>query len=102
MIEYRVECQVDDEVAQAWETYFLDHHLEDVFNSGCFLNYTFTKDSDTSKSFVIFVSTYYCESIGKLDEYNLRFAPALKDDIMSKFEGKFKAYRKVFHILKQK
>ncbi len=102
MIEYRVECQVNDEFAESWEEYFLNTHLDDVLGTGCFTGYQFTKDTDLSQEYTIFVTSYFCTSIDKLDFYNRNHADNLKADVLSKFEGKFKAYRNVFHILKSK
>jgi len=102
MIKYRVECKVQKAVAEQWEKYFVETHLDDVLNTGCFTGYAFDKAIENEQDSVVFVSEYLCPSQEKLQEYNEKFAPAMKQDILSKFEEKFTAERTTFEVITNK
>jgi len=91
MIKYRVECKVQKAVTEEWEKYFVEVHLDDVLNTGCFTAYTFDKAIKDEEDTVTFVSEYLCSSIEKLEEYNEKFASAIKKDVQTKFNGKSKS-----------
>lgn len=71
-------------------------------NTGCFTGYAFYKVIENDDNTVVFASEYFCASIEKLNEYNEKFAPLMKQDILSKFEGKFSAKRSIFELIKNK
>lgn len=102
MIEYRVECLVHYTKAQEWEAFFVEHHLQDVMDTGCFTGYHFAKDTEAEGNSVKFVTSYYCDSFDILEKYQNEFSAKLKEDCLSKFEGKFTAIRSVLHVIKQK
>lgn len=99
MIIYSVACQVDKDVAEKWEQYFIETHLDDVYNSGCFTGYSFRKETENVDGRINFVSEYYCTSMANMEEYNAKHAAALKQDIMDKFGGKFSASRRFFEVI---
>lgn len=101
MIIYQVSCKVDLAVADRWEQYFRDVHLEDILDTGCFFGYSFRKELVNKKN-ALFVSEYYCHTEADLTLYNTQFAEALKGDIIEHFEGKFTASRKVFREVTKK
>jgi len=102
MIKYRVECKVQKVVAADWEEYFVETHLDDVLNTDCFTGYAFDKSIEKNEDTITFVSEYFCSSLDKLKEYNEKFAPIMKQDILSKFEGKFIARRSIFEVITKK
>ncbi len=101
MIEYRVSCTLHKEHAQQWEQYFLEQHIDDVMNTACFERYEFKKELTDEKDSVTYITSYYCKNIETLNRYNERFAPALKEDVMSKFDGLFSAKRSISYILEK-
>ena len=102
MIIYSVQCIVKADSAAAWEKYFVEEHLDDVLNSGCFTAYTFKEELSESGEEVLFISDYFCPSQEVLDKYNQEFAPALKQDVIEKFGGKFTATRKLYRLVRRK
>jgi len=102
MIKYRVECKVQKAVAEEWEKYFVEVHLDDVLNTGCFTGYVFDKTIHNDEDTVTFVSEYLCSSIEKLEEYNEKFASAIKKDVQTKFNGKFTCQRSIFELITKK
>lgn len=101
MIIYQVSCQVDSAIANQWEKYFVEHHLDDVLNTGCFTGYNFRKEK-LDKENILFSSEYYCDSIEDLERYNLEFAAALKEDINTKFGGQYDCYRHIYQSIVSK
>lgn len=101
MIEYRVECLVHYKQAQEWEAFFIEHHLQDILDTGCFTGYRFTKDTEAEGNSVKFVSSYYCESFDILEKYQETHSAKLKEDVASRFEGKFTATRSILHVIKE-
>ena len=99
MIIYSVQCHVQKEHAKAWETFFTDKHLADVVNTGCFTGYSFRKEIGDSEEEVLYVSEYYCDSREELERYNQEYAAQLKNDVIVRFEGKFRVARKVFEVV---
>lgn len=102
MIVYSVKCEVDNSVANDWSQYFVEKHLDDVLNTGCFSGYSFRKEIALNPDKTIFVSEYYCPSLETMDKYNKNHADVLKSDIMNKFGGQFSATRNVFELINQK
>ena len=101
MIIYSVQCKVKAASAVAWEKYFQEIHLDDVFNTGCFTGYLFKKEKLADGQF-LFISDYYCPSLETLEEYNQKHAAALKKDVIDKFAGQFSAKRNIYHIVVKK
>lgn len=99
MIIYSVQCRVQSESAEAWERYFLDTHLDDVLNTGCFTSYVFKKEISDEANEMLFIADYYSPSQESLDTYNREFAAALKQDVMDHFSGKFTAQRQIFQLI---
>ncbi len=101
MIEYRVECLVHYTKAHEWETFFTEHHLQDVMNTGCFTDYHFAKDTEADGNSVRFVTSYYCESFEILERYQSEYSPQLQTDCKERFDGKFTASRSILHVIKR-
>jgi hypothetical protein len=102
MVIYSVCCKVNKGVAKEWQTYFMETHLDDVLNTGCFTGYEFRKEEGKEEGSITFLSEYHCPSLRALSTYNRRYAPVLKEDILSKFSGQFTAERNIYNILVKK
>jgi len=100
MIVYQVNCYVKKEAAERWENYFVEEHLDDVLNTKCFTGYSFRKGEETKEE-ILFSSEYYCESEEHLKKYNEKYAAALKVDAKSKFDGMFRAERRIYEIMSE-
>ncbi len=98
MIIYQVSCKVNIDVAAKWEAYFIEQHLDDVLNTGCFTGYDFRKEKLDEEN-ILFSSEYYCESEADLERYNTTFAAALKADINSKFGGYYDCHRHIYQSI---
>lgn len=98
MIVYQVTCKVNNVVAERWEKYFVEHHLDDVLNTGCFTGYDFRKEKVDDEN-ILFSSEYYCRSKADLERYNKQFAAALKADINGKFSGQYDCRRHIYESI---
>jgi len=97
---YQVSCTVQAEIADDWQKLYLEKHLKDVFNTGCFVKYTFKKELSDSKEMITFVSEFHYESQADFDRYNANYAAALKKDVQDLFEGKYSCERSYYEVLK--
>ena len=82
-----------------WEEFFLEKHIDDVLQTGCFTGYEFKKEIEQSEDTVLYAAEYHCQSMEFLNTYNERFAKELKEDVLKRFSGKFTAQRSVFTVL---
>lgn len=99
MILYNVTVKVDRDAAEDWLRY-MEIHIRDVLNTGCFTGYRMCRlleqpDSDDPT----FTIQYECESKAILNQYLEKYAPALRDDVNRKFKDKFVAFRTVMEVL---
>ena len=85
----------------AWEDFFVQEHLEDVYQTGCFTGYAFRKTLEEDGR-VLFSAEYYCHDQSELDRYNQHYASRLKQDVVDRFEGRFTAGRRVWVDLLRK
>ena len=100
MIIYNVACTMDKSISEAWKKFFLEKHLDDVVNTGCFTKWSFRQlisDSETEK--VTFVSEYHCPSMADFERYNTNFAPALKAEVGKLFKGDYFCQRCFYELL---
>lgn len=99
MMIYSVSCTVNTEIAEAWQRFFLEKHLADVVNTGCFTKYSFRKKESDDTATTTFVSEYYYEKAEDLERYNQHYAPALKAEVGEKFAGQFECQRTLFQVI---
>ena len=97
---YQVSCNVQSEIADEWQKLFMDKHLKDVFNTGCFVDYTFKKEQTIKNGMVTFVAEYHYEHQEDLDRYNKLYAADLKKDVQNLFKGKYACSRVLFEVIK--
>ena len=98
MIIYQVTCKVNQSVAEHWEQYFIEQHLDDVLNTGCFTGYSFRKEKLEQEN-TLFSTEYYCNSKADLERYNIQFATALKADINGVFGDQYDCQRHIYQSI---
>ncbi len=98
MIIYSVSVSIEAILAQDWQDWMLAHHIPEVIATGCFVGYKFHKQLEPAAEefFVTYNTRYECLSLEKLAMYQQDFAPALQKDHAARYEGKFKAFRRVY------
>ena len=99
MYIYSVKSRVNNEVVAAWESFFLNHHLDDLIQTGCFTKYQFKKLIMDDPMSTYYVADYYYNDSEDLQRYQTHFAQDLKQDVISRFKGKFHSDRIICQVL---
>ena len=101
MIIYSVTCTVDADIAQAWEQFFVDKHLDDLVRTGYFTGYSFRRIiEETASDKVRFTSEYFTSDLEQLKRYNETAAAALKKEVSDLFQGKYSCSRQIYEEVK--
>lgn len=98
MIIYNVTVNIDEDVHDDWFQWMSEVHIQDVMNTGLFLEARFSKilaEEEGGKSYSI---QYLCKSMEDLEKYQNEHAPRLQNDHTSRYEGKFVAFRTLLRV----
>jgi len=95
MIIYNVTINVEESAHNEWLDYMKNEHISDVMNTGCFIDYTFSRiiTRQEGETGITYAIQYKCKTMGEYDNYQTNFASALQKEHTKKFEGKFYAFR---------
>ena len=99
MYIYCVKSRVNNEIVSAWESFFVDMHLDDLVKTGFFTHYEFTKLQSDDPMSSHYISNYYYQTPEDLDRYMDEFAAELRNDVVSRFKGKFQSGREIYRVL---
>ena len=100
MVLYNVTVKIDKSAENEWLQYMKNEHIPDVMATGHFTGYRMSKllgqpdDDDPT-----YVFQYECESLHKLNHYQLHFSPALQEEVQKKFKDRFVAFRTVMELI---
>lgn len=94
MLLYNVTVGVDRSSEQEWLHWMKTEHILDVLNTGMFVQAKIYKilhqgEEDT----VSYSIQYFAETISHVEQYLEKFAPALREEVSKRFEGKQVAFR---------
>jgi hypothetical protein len=94
MIIYNVTCSVDKQIVDEWISWMKDKHIPELLNTGLFFEYRILKvlnhDDAATLSFAV---QYYSKSMDNVDEYLLKHATRLRDDVQNRYGDRVVAYR---------
>lgn len=101
MIIYNVTLNVEESIHEKWVEYMKVEHIPDVMNTGCFVDYTFSKiltrqDDESGQTYSV---QYKCKSMKEYDEYIAHHADRLRNEVLKKYEGKFYAFRTLLEVV---
>ncbi len=100
MIIYSVTVSVDEDVHEEWVTWMKQIHIPDVMATGFFLENRFAKvllaKDDGGVSYSV---QYLCKNMSDLQKYQGSHAPRLQQEVKSRYEGKFIAFRTVLETI---
>jgi hypothetical protein len=101
MIIYNVTVNVEDEIHADWINWMKEVHIPDVMNTGFFIEHKIckvlsTQEDETGHTYAI---QYTCESMTVLDEYQANYAPQLQKEHLSRYQGKFVAFRTLLEVV---
>jgi hypothetical protein len=97
MIIYSVTCHVEIGIAEEWVSWMKGTHIPEVLETNLFVSHKFCEvmvdePDNIGKSFNI---QYELESMGHLDIYNEKHAPALKQKTLERYGEKCLAFRTI-------
>lgn len=97
MVFYNVTCNVSENISEDWIAWMKEEHLPEVMATGMFESYTFcqllTQAADNEG--LNYSIQYKLESMKHLDQYNLEFAPGLKQKTLDRWGEQVLAFRSV-------
>ncbi|MEM1220508.1 MAG: DUF4286 family protein [Bacteroidota bacterium] len=97
---YRVQCAVRPDLADQWDAFFREKHLDDVFNTGYFTGYSFRRETETdTEGYSIFVSEYHYASKSDFAAYLEGPAAEMKKDVQGRFPEGFRCSRSHAEII---
>jgi len=101
MILYNITVNIEQKVEQEWIHWMKEVHIPDVLATGIFQENKFYKLlHETDDGTVNYSIQYFTDSLEKINEYNLKFAPKLQADFKSKFKDKYVVFRSLLEIVK--
>ena len=100
MLIYSVYLTLQQEIESEWLEFMQNKHIKDVMTTGCFTDYELIRELNSSEpGKVSFRVDYHVLDIEKMDEYLNDFSAELRNDVVSRFEGKFSAERKIYEVI---
>lgn len=100
MILYNVTIKIDPAIEDEWIKWMKDEHIPDVMQTGLFTEYRMTRllEQDESDG-ITFAIQYLSNTMADYQLYKEKFAPALQQQVLDKYEGKFVAFRTLMEVL---
>lgn len=95
MILYNVTINIDDDAHDSWLRWMQEVHIPDVMQTGIFSHFRFFKlltaaQDNTGTNYAV---QYFCENMEKFQEYEAKYASALRAEVEKNFAGKYYAFR---------
>lgn len=102
MIQYTVTVSVPNELAQKWETWMIEKHIDEVMATGKFISAHLWKlQSPDGSPYTRFQTQYTAESMEHYEDYRANFAPALQADHFAVFGSTVTASREILESIKK-
>lgn len=99
MLLYNVTFIIEEAAAAAWLQYMQEDHIPEVLATGLFVSNRLLKVIDSPNEGVTYCSQYVAQSIEDYDTYQQNYAPALQEDINTKFKDKFVSFRTLMEYI---
>jgi len=89
MLLYNVTLIIEDASAEAWLQWMKEEHIPQVMATGMFVSNRLLKVVDSPNEGVTFCAQYIAQSLEDYETYQLVYAPALQEEINTRFRDKF-------------
>jgi hypothetical protein len=99
MLLYNVTFIIEDSAADAWLHWMQETHVPEVLATGLFVSNRLLKVIDSPNEGVTYCSQYVAQTMEDYDNYQARFAPALQEDLNTRFKDKFVAFRTLMEYI---
>ena len=94
MLLYNVTVGVDKDIEEEWLQYMREKHIQDVLNTGLFVESKMYKVlHDQEEGTISYSIQYFARSIEDVQQYLEVFAPALIEEHRKKFHNRHIAFR---------
>lgn len=101
MLLYNVTVGIDKDTEVEWLKYMKEEHIQDVMNTGLFVESKFYKVlHDQDEDTISYSIQYFARSIEDIQQYLEVFAPVLIEKHRKKFENKHVAFRTLLEEIK--
>ena len=101
MIVYNITMKVEPSIEAEWLQWQRNEHIPEIMNTQLFNDHKLYKlleqnehDGNT------YVVQYFCSTAGHLDEYLIKYAPALREKAFARWGNKFIAFRSKMELVK--
>lgn len=99
MIIYNVTVNIENDVREEWLKWMKEKHIPDVMKTGYFLENKICKVLVDEQQGTTYSIQYTCESMKKLEEYQLDHSPRLQKEHADKYANKFVAFRTLLEVV---
>jgi hypothetical protein len=97
-IIYNVTVSIDYSVQDEWVDWMRSKHIKDVMATGMFLEARFSRILAEESGGASYSIQYLCENMEKYDKYVAEYSSDLQKEHMSKYSGKFAAFRTLLQV----
>ncbi len=99
MIIYNITVNIENDVREEWLQWMKEKHIPDVMNTGYFLENKICKVLVDEEQGTTYSVQYICESIAKLEEYQLNHSPRLQKEHSDRYMNKYVSFRTLLEVL---
>jgi hypothetical protein len=93
MIIYNVTINIEDDIKNEWIEWMKEVHIPDVMATNLFTEFRFCRVMVNEESGSTYSIQYSCKDMITFENYRDNYAPALQQEHLNKFGGKFVAFR---------
>jgi hypothetical protein len=99
MIIYNVTVSIEKEIEEDWIKWMREVHIPDVEATGYFQGHRLCRVIGGDEMGVTYAVQYLCESLARLQQYEIKHAATLREDYKKRYGGKYAAFRTLLEII---
>ncbi|MBK9726679.1 MAG: DUF4286 family protein [Saprospiraceae bacterium] len=101
MVIYNVSVKIDPQVHEEWLTWMRLHHIPRVLSTGSFLKSRISRLDIQEDDGITYIIQYDAISQEALNNYMIRYAPALQKEHIERYANRFVAFRTVLEVIEE-
>jgi len=99
MLLYNVTIIIEETSAEAWLNWMQEEHIPEVMATGMFVSNRLLQVVDSPNEGLTYCIQYVAQSMKDYETYQQLFAPALQEDLNTKFRDKFVSFRTLMEYI---
>jgi len=99
MLLYNVTIIIEETSAEAWLNWMQEEHIPEVMATGMFVSNRLLQVVDSPNEGLTYCIQYVAQSMEDYETYQQLFAPALQEDLNTKFRDKFVSFRTLMEYI---